>query len=177
MRRVFEEFLLLAADVAGHAACRVFFCVGAKMKNGKLFQRIRNLGIDAEREDGMLLHRPRRLALIALRRLNRIRVSFSRAVTGFAAGDVTLVGNGYLAMNSFLILAELWLVAGPAAVRPGVIGRAALQEFGGHRSALRRFGQLLPQSLPAQKAEPEDQQQPAEQRYKTGRVRLHPFSR
>ena len=76
VRRVFEEFLLLAAGVAQEAVGRVLFRVGAKMKDGILLQSGRDLGVDAEREDGLLLERPRDLALVALRRLYGVRVAF-----------------------------------------------------------------------------------------------------
>ncbi|HEY6764023.1 MAG TPA: hypothetical protein VI386_04575 [Candidatus Sulfotelmatobacter sp.] len=58
------------------------------MKYRKLLQRGRNLLIDAEGEDGMLLERARCLALVALGGLNGIGVSFPRTVTDLAAGDV-----------------------------------------------------------------------------------------
>ena len=49
----------------------------------------------------MLFERLRGLALIALRRLDRVRVSFSRSVTDLAAGDVALAGNFTLAWEVF----------------------------------------------------------------------------
>jgi len=144
VRRVFEEFLLLAAGVAQEAVGRVLFRVGAKMKDGILLQSGRDLGVDAEREDGLLLERPRDLALVALRRLYGVRVSFSRAMTHLAARDVTLARNGQLGVNRFFILSELGFVAGAAALGTRVVARRAGREvLPGNRRPARSLRQLL----------------------------------
>src|ERR1700733_4138888 len=143
VRRMFEEFLLLAADMTKQTVGRVFLRVGAKVKDGKLLQRSRNLLIDAEGEDGMLLERVRGLALVTLGGLNGIGVSFPRPVTDLAARDVTLAGNGHFAMSRLFIFGELWLKASPALIGAGIITGAGLEEGRGYRRALRRLGHLL----------------------------------
>ncbi len=90
----------------------------------------------------MFLKRLGGLGLIALRRLDRIRVSFPRAVAGFASGNVILAGYGYFCVDRFFILDEFRLMARSALVNAGVIGRIAFEKPRGYRRALKRFGHL-----------------------------------
>ncbi len=103
----------------------------------------------------MLLERARCPPLIAFRSLNSIGVSFPRTVTDLAAGDVTLAGNGHLAVSSLFIFGGLWLMASPALIGAGIIGWAALEKGRGYRSPLRRLGHLLCPRHADQEAAPE----------------------
>src|SRR5579864_7928957 len=71
------------------------------------------------------------------------------SVANFAGRGVALAGNRHLGVSGLLILSVFGLVARPAAVNAGVIGRIPQNEGRRDRRPLARFGHFLPSGITA----------------------------
>ena len=81
------------------------------MKDGKLLERGRDLGVYAKGEDGVFLERSLDLPFIAFGRFNGFRMRLARPMTRFASGNVVRARNSQMCVDRLLKLGELRLMA------------------------------------------------------------------